>query len=203
MRSPGTGAARLALHLLVVGTLTACARAPEPRPAPQAPDAPSAAVASAAARERVQAFLAAYRAQAFRGLPSAEQSAALQPHFSPRLNGLLRDALAGQQAYRARHPDDKPPLVDGDLFSSLFEGATQGRVESVEPAGDGLAARVDYAYVEPGTGRVLQRWTDRFLLVRDGPRWAIDDVEYQGGWDFAPRGRLSAALAGTAALRQP
>jgi hypothetical protein len=159
-------------------------------------------MAGLSAEQRVPAFLAAYQAQVFRGLPNAEQAAALAEHFSPRLNGLFRDALAGQQSYKTRFPTDKPPMIDGDIFSSLFEGATSGTVETVEASADTAVVRVKYVYSEPDTGKVIETWPDRFLLVREGEGWLIDDVEYLGGWDFAPRGKLSAALAETAALRE-
>ena len=181
----------------LLAMLCGCAAAPEPSPAP----APALASANAEesdssakalpARERVQAFLAAYQALVFRGLPDAEQAAALAEHFSPRLNGLMHDALAGQQAYKARYPSDKPPMIDGDVFSSLFE-----------ESGDAARVRVDYVYSDPDTGKVIEAWKDRFLLVRSGSGWVIDDVEYLGGWDFSPKGKLSAALVETAALRE-
>ena len=187
----------------VAGSAPAPESTPEAEPAMPVPQPEAGAAAPAlSAAERVPAFLAAYQSQMFRGLPNADQAAALAEHFSPRLNGLLRDALAGQQSYKARFPTDKPPMIDGDIFSSLFEGATTGTVETVEASGDTAVVRVKYVYSEPDTGKAIETWPDRFLLVREGEGWLIDDVEYLGGWDFAPRGKLSAALAETAALRE-
>ena len=187
----------------VAGSAPATESTPEAEPAMPVPQPEAGAAAPAlSAAERVPAFLAAYQSQMFRGLPNADQAAALAEHFSPRLNGLFRDALAGQQSYKARFPTDKPPMIDGDIFSSLFEGATTGTVETVEASGDTAVVRVKYVYSEPDTGKAIETWPDRFLLVREGEGWLIDDVEYLGGWDFAPRGKLSAALAETAALRE-
>lgn len=187
---------------LLTAVLCACAGAPAPDSTPAA-SAPAAAGAAATlpAGERVEAFLAAYQAQVFRGLPNAEQAAVLAEHFSPRLNGLMHDALAGQQAYKARYPTDKPPMIDGDVFSSLFEGASSGTVEAVDVSADTATVRVKYVYSDPDTGKVMETWPDRFLLVREGSNWLIDDIEYLGGWDFAPKGKLSQALQETAALR--
>lgn len=183
----------------LLALLCACSGVSEaPSPAPA--QAPAEMKASSAEGERVLAFLAQYREQFFRGLPNATQAAALAPHLSPRLNGLLHDALAGQQAFKARYPSDKPPMIDGDIFSSLFEGASSGDIDSVQEADGHVTVRVKYSYSDPETRKVIETWPDRFLLVRDGSRWLIDDLEYLGGWDFAPRGRLSAALAETAAL---
>jgi hypothetical protein len=181
----------------LLALLCACATVPEaPAPSPE----PEQAQASIAEGERVLAFLAQYRAQFFRGLPNATQAAALAPHLSPRLNGLLHDALAGQQAYKAKYPTDKPPMIDGDIFSSLFEGASSGEIDTVDATDARATVRVKYSYSDPETHKVIETWPDNFLLVRDGSGWLIDDIEYLGGWDFAPRGRLSVALTETAAL---
>ena len=155
-----------------------------------------------AAGKSVAAFLQAYQAQHFRGLPDTNQARALAPHMSPRLTGLLEDALRGQQKYKTRFPSDKPPMVDGDIFSSLFEGATRGEVEAVTVSADTATVRIKYIYADPATDKTIHSWNDRFLLIRSGKNWLIDDVEYQGSWDFAVRGRLSAALIETASLGQ-
>jgi hypothetical protein len=155
-----------------------------------------------AAGKRVTAFLQTYQSQHFRGLPDANLARALAPHLSPRLNGLLEDALRGQQKYKARFPSDKPPMVDGDIFSSLFEGATRGDVEAVTESADTATVRIKYIYADPATGKTIQTWNDRFLLIRSGQNWLIDDLEYQGSWDFAVRGKLSSALIETASLGQ-
>ncbi len=112
-------------------------------------------------------------------------------------------ARAGQAAYRDRFPTDKPPLVDGDLFSSLFEGATGGEAGEVTMAGN--EARVQWNATNDGAGfgGKAVRWSDVFVLRRSGGSWRIADVEYGGGWDFAPRGHLADALREVAALRGP
>ncbi len=161
-----------------------------------------ATVRDLAPAQRVSALLQAYQTQSFRGLPSAEQAAALAPHLSSRLKDLLRAARAGQQAYRSQFPDDKPPMVDGDLFSSLFEGATGFTVGAVSKAGDTASVSINYVYAEPDGGRVMQAWSDQVWLVRVGDLWLVDDIEYRGGWDFSVRGRLSAALIETASWGQ-
>ncbi len=195
---------RAVFACLLTALLCACAGAPTQTAAPVSPAVAAGATASTvkplAAGERVEAFLAAYKALVFRGLPNADQAAVLAEHFSPALNGLMHDALAGQQAYKARYPSDKPPMIDGDVFSSLFEGASSGTVDAVDVAADTAIVRVKYVYSDPETGKAIETWPDRFLLVREGSNWLIDDIEYLGGWDFAPKGKLSQALHETAAL---
>ena len=84
------------------------------------------------------------------------------------------------------------PLVEGDLFSSLFEG-----VEVVTPSGTevtGAGARVNLS-MRFGEGDSAVRWKDAVLLVREQDSWCIADVEYRGDWPFANKGKLSTTLA--------
>ena len=197
--------------LLACALLSSCAprSGPQPQPRPRPGSAaPLAVPAADAARQvdaspagRVAAFLEDYRRLVSTGLPDLEQQQALAPHWSARLRGLMRDAHRGQAAYIAKYPTDKPPLVEGDLFSSLFEGPTAFRIDASSVRGGTATVRVAYTYTDARDGDV-SRWTDRFILTKDdaGPGWVIDDLAYDGGWDFAPKGRLGATLAATAAL---
>lgn len=146
--------------------------------------------------ERVNAFLYAYYGLRTRGLLLPEQVDVLSVHLSPVLSQRLKRAYDGQRAYAKRFPGDKPPLVDGDLFSSLFEGPTSFKIGDIEGDKNRATVIVEFTYTDPATGQVKQTWTDRYVAVR-GPRvggWLVEDVEYLGGWDFAPKGKLSEAL---------
>lgn len=126
------------------------------------------------------------------GLPDAEEMKAYRAFLCPTLANAMDEARERQQAYAAAHPDDKPPLADGDLFSSLFEGP-----EVVTAAGtevDGAGARVTLA-MRLGDGDGATRWKDKVLLSRYEDVWCIADVEFGGDWPFANKGRLSESLA--------
>jgi hypothetical protein len=86
--------------------------------------------------------------------------------------------------------------VQGDLFTSLFEGATRFTVASCTGDASAASCLVDFAYQE-GSGPVTA-WQDRVHLVRAGAGWVVDDVAYGGGWPFARRGRLSDVLKAVA-----
>jgi hypothetical protein len=58
---------------------------------------------------------------------------------------------------------------------------------------DGEKARVTLA-MSNGEGRKATRWTDVIVLARDAGNWCVDDVEYQGAWPFANKGKLSDKL---------
>ena len=50
------------------------------------------------------------------------------PVLSPRLNKQLADAAAAQARLTAKVKNAVPPMLEGDIFSSLFEGATAWKV---------------------------------------------------------------------------
>jgi len=125
------------------------------------------------------------------GLPNGGSMNAYNAFLCPRLGALINDARQRQQQFAAAHPEDKPPLVDGDLFSSLVEGPES--VKARETVLDGDSARVSLA-MSYGEGDNATKWNDTMVLMRDDGIWCIDDVEYHGQWPFANRGRLSDAL---------
>lgn len=146
--------------------------------------------------ERVNAFLQAYYGLRTRGLPQPAQVDQLSVYLSEVLTWRLKRAYAGQRAYAKRFPGDKPPLVDGDLFSSLFEGPTSFAIGDIEVGKVRATVVVNFTYIDPTNSAVVQKWSDRYIAVRV-PRvggWLVEDVEYVGTWDFAAKGKLSEAL---------
>ena len=126
------------------------------------------------------------------GLPDENEMKAYRAFLCPPLAAAMDAARVRQRVYMDEHPDDKPPLVEGDLFSSLFEGVDVATPSGTEVAGDG--ARVDLS-MRFGEGDSAVRWKDTVLLARDQGSWCIADVEYRGDWPFANKGKLSDTLA--------
>lgn len=155
-----------------------------------------------AASEAVAAFYATYLESKPPGLPEGALLERLAPRLSRRLHALIVAAHAHREAWIAAHPprpaeaggppiEDKPPFVDGDYFSSLFEGPQAARPLRVEPAGDGAwHVRVEFWYETPSN-----RWADTVRLVVEDGRPVIDDVLFSGAGEFNPSGRLTERLA--------
>jgi hypothetical protein len=149
----------------------------------------------------VERFYASYIANRQGGLPEGKELKRLAPFLSQRLHGLIVDALAYREAWTKRHPPepspdggapvvDKPPFVDGDYFTSLFEGPKRFKVGSAE--GDdvgGWKVRVHFWYEAGSEG-----WEDVVLVRKENGRYVIDDVLLSGAGPFNPPGRLSDAL---------
>jgi hypothetical protein len=151
------------------------------RPAPQCAETTSAA-------GTVCSFYERYLAIRPSGLPTAAQQAELAPWLSGRLERQLDAARSVQTAYREAHPGEKPPLVDGFLFASLFEGPTDFAVGTPIAAHGITRVPVTFSYGGDTT------WQDTVLLEREGDRFVIDDVELAGAGPFNPAGRLSQVL---------
>ena len=157
-------------------------------PAPLAPDAEALRAASTLAAD----FYEMHGRLGRSGLPDEGAMKAYRAFVCPSLARAMDSARARQSAYIAAHPDDKPPLVEGDLFSSLFEGPDSVVAASTEV--DGAGARVTLA-MRAGEGDLATHWKDNMLLNREDGIWCIADVEYRGDWPFANKGRLSDSLA--------
>ena len=169
-------AAILALILAAAG----CADAPtNDAPACAAADTPEGAVCG---------FYTRYLEVRPIGLPTPAQQAALAPWLSEGLEARFDEARRRQERFRVEHPGEKPPLVDGCLFASLFEGPTSFEVQPASIGGDSTRVPVQFRYGNDAA------WQDVIVLTRDGDRFVIDDVEFAGAGPFNPPGRLSEAL---------
>lgn len=132
------------------------------------------------------------------GIPSAADRARYAPFLSPTLEQLLGKAEAAQARF-AKANKDSPPLLEGDIFTSMFEGATSVAVGVCN--GDGARGRceVKLEYVDKGIKPTT--WSDAVLLVNTPAGWRIDDIDYGGGWAFGNKGKLSELLKQTIALQ--
>ena len=125
------------------------------------------------------------------GAPSPKELAALRPFISDSLARLLAVADSLRDADAKQAPDEKPRFADGDIFSSVFEGATSCRVMPALAGSDTVLVPAECVDDRP---RPAVRWTDTAVVVRNGERWLVHDIRYGGTWDFANKGSLIQAL---------
>ena len=152
--------------------------------------------ATAAARGFYDKVLAAHTG----GVPDEDLRAGLRAVISPDLDSLIAQAAEAERRHIERVNNEEPPYLQGDIFSSLFEGPTAyeiGPCEELEENGE-LSMRCDVLLVHEAEEPV--QWTDHVILVADGVpeerRWLVDDILYGGDWDFGPKGSLKAMLRG-------
>ena len=125
------------------------------------------------------------------GIPDDAGRARYRPFVSPKLDALLAEAGDAEKKFAAANKDS-PPLIEGDLFTSLFEGATQASVGACTASGSTGRCTVQLSYAPPKEKPTV--WTDTVFLVNTPAGWRIDDIAYGGSWDFGNKGRLSQTL---------
>lgn len=139
----------------------------------------------------VNAFYDTYLVVKPSGVPSGKEQRKFKPFLTASLAKLLNEAARAEEKYRRVTKGEVPPLVEGDLFTSLFEGATAFKVLSCEAATG--SCLVEYSYVD-AAGGPPSRWKDKVYLVRNAGGWLINDIEYLGEWQFMHKGRLQELL---------
>lgn len=178
------------MALTIVGS---CNAKPAPTDSTAAAGAPAPPTANAAPERVAEAFYTAYQAlPAGGGVPDGDGRALLVPFISPALSQLLADADAAEEVYVKATNGESPPLVEGDPFTSLFEGATEAEVGKCEGDDKGRQCVVDLTFLDKSAKPT--KWQDTVDVIMTGAGWRVDDIEYGGTWDFANKGRLSELL---------
>ena len=125
------------------------------------------------------------------GIPDASARARYAPLLSPRLNKMIADAAAAETRFHARNKDS-PPLFEGDLFSSLFEGF--GSFKLGPCTGDAKTGHCSVALHHQDPGQKPADWNDEVRLVNTPSGWKVDDIAYKAGFAFGNDGLLSQTL---------
>jgi hypothetical protein len=127
------------------------------------------------------------------GVPHAKAREKFAPLISHTLAQLLERADAAERHYANVTKKQAPPLVEGDLFTSLFEGAQAFSVQTCTRSAAATVCTVELRY--GGAARKpATRWSDKAHLVRNAGRWVVDDIEFGGDWQFMHKGRLKELL---------
>ena len=117
-----------------------------------------------------------------RGLPSDSQLKTLSPFLSPELITLFENARRDQSRFLRSNPGDKPPWIEGDVFSSLFEGFTSYKIGNPQDHDEGLAVPIKLEYGPKKPKEV--RWTDLLILDRTSGEWKVANIIFKGKWEF-------------------
>src|SRR5512146_1981851 len=108
------------------------------------------------------------------GIPDASARAKYAPYITLGLNKLFTDARAAEETFLAKNKDT-PPLIEGDLITSNFEGATSFKVGNC--TGDAKKTRcpIDLTYVDADPKNKPVHWTDTAILIDTPQGWRVDD----------------------------
>jgi hypothetical protein len=141
----------------------------------------------------VQKFYKVYLEVKTFGVPTEKDRARFAPFLSGQLQELLEGAAAAERSYAKVTRGKVPPLVEGDLFTSMFEGANGFRVVSCQMQGGQGVCLVELTFIDPSLKSPFH-WQDKIYLVKGPHGWVVDDIEFLGDWQFMHKGRLQGLL---------
>ena len=125
------------------------------------------------------------------GLPDENNLSQILPYFSPEYKSLFTEAKQIQQEFIKSHPEEKPPWIEGDLFSSLFEGPDHFIIGTSKINQE--EAQISVELENRQSGKTV-KWTDIVILKKIDSHWMISDILYKGKFEFKNGESLSTLL---------
>jgi hypothetical protein len=101
--------------------------------------------------------------------------------FSSDLEEIIKKAVYIskediEKVKKSKYPTDKPLILEGELFSSLYEGYTTYKIKSVNIIANTANVSVDFQYDKVSPQIV---WTDTIhLIITDDKHWKIDNITF-------------------------
>ncbi len=142
-------------------------------------------------QEVVNGFYNVYITVRPSGVTSEKEQLKFKPYLSASLGKLLHEAARAERKYKKTTKGKVPPLVEGDIFTSLFEGASAFTVLSCNVRTG--SCLVEFSYLDP-ENKSSTTWRDKVYLIKDSRGWLVDDIEFLGNWQFMHKGRLKELL---------
>jgi hypothetical protein len=128
------------------------------------------------------------------GVPSKEQQLQFKKVISTGLAGLLYEASVAEEGYSKQTESEARPRIEGDLFTSLDQGAVSYKVLQCKSQRTSVTCDVELTSIDERDHSKLT-WKDRMFFVREENRWVVDDIEYLGERQFMHKGRLKDILS--------
>ncbi|PWN71679.1 DUF3828 domain-containing protein [Chryseobacterium phosphatilyticum] len=100
--------------------------------------------------------------------------------FSPDLKKNIEKAIQIskediEKVKKSAHPDEKPLIFEGAIFSSLYEGFTDYKIQSMDIHDTTADVIVQFEY-NMATPKVV--WTDKVHLINSDGQWKIDNIDF-------------------------
>jgi hypothetical protein len=98
-----------------------------------------------------------------------------------------------EEAFASEDSSFRETGIEGDLFSSLDQGARSYKTLQCEVQAATAACLVELTSVDDRNNAKFA-WKDRVFLMREGSRWIVDDIEFLGDRPYMHKGRLKDIL---------
>jgi hypothetical protein len=180
--------------VLILAAPFLCADAGAASPA-LAEETAARAAERAALLSAAERFCTELRKEPVYGIPSEGQMRRLGPLVTPELRTIFERASVLQEEQIRNYPDEKPRWIEGDLFSSSFEGATSWELgEAFHAPSAEATVKVNLRYSE--SNEDIVSWTDTFVFRNGEGAWLLDDIRMGGEWAFKSGDSLRGMLPG-------
>jgi hypothetical protein len=100
--------------------------------------------------------------------------------LSSGLHTLVRQT-ADKEKYEAEKtrngpfPTDKPLMIEGDIFTSIYEGQDKHVIKSLAVEKETAKVQIEFSNTNYN-----MTWNDEIRLVKEKGAWRIDDVVFKG-----------------------
>jgi len=91
----------------------------------------------------------------------------------------MREKKEAQKTAASAYPTDKPDMIEGDIFTSLYDSYTSYKVGEIKLESYKAIVLVGFTYQEKDPKYKNFQWMDEVVLVNEHG-WKIDNVLYKG-----------------------
>ena len=92
---------------------------------------------------------------------------------------ISKEKKEAQKIVTSAYPTDKLDMIEGDIFTSLYDGYTSYKIGDIKLEPDKDIVLVGFIYQEKNPKYKNELWVDEVVLVREHG-WKIDNVLYKG-----------------------
>ena len=146
----------------------------------------------------VKRYISFYFNDYRRGLPGESQLPKLASFVTPELLALFEAANRGEDCYARQSNYEGPPAIEGDLFTSLFEGATSATYREIARDADTATFEIEWTFHDEHLSPEPFTWQDRVFLANTRNGWRIADFAHDGDWEFMKDASVSQILQAVA-----
>ena len=86
--------------------------------------------------------------------------------------GKQKETASVEAIKNSDHPTDKPEIIEGDIFSSLYEGVTDVKIKDIVIADNQARVLVTFS-----NKQYNQSWDEELLMIKTNT-WRLDNVIY-------------------------
>jgi len=99
----------------------------------------------------------------------------LSKNFIDLINKTIeKEDAEAEKVKSSEFPTDKPLMIEGDIFCSLFEGQDSCKIGEITVSKDTATVSVDFS-----NSTYAEHWKDKIILIKESG-WKIDNVIYSG-----------------------